>query len=528
MKSVTFAVQKRFKIKEKMLPTISLTDKEQQIDNLIIILSRLSRIPGGLFSSGEKAYIRKQFEQEKKELVSFNRIDYQIYVYIVREEKEKPKRWEACRKAGAKAAQGLNEQKAGRVALFDIEGLPEETLAFAEGMALGHYQFLKYKTDRKGQNTLKEIEIYSRTLEEMQHSVSTSSPGPSPQGEGSIGHPASSVRFLNILVDAVSRCRDLINEPNSWLTASIFAQEVGKMVADCGVSVEIMNKKKLEALKMGGILGVNQGSHEPPTFTVLEWKPEKYLNDKPFVFIGKGVVYDTGGMNLKTGNFMLNMKDDMSGAAAVACALYAVAKAGLPVHIVGLLPATDNRPGEKGIVSGDILRMHNGMTVEVTDTDAEGRLLLADALSYAKKYDPALVIDLATLTGAAVRAIGNFAAAAMQSKAVRELDILKKSGNEMYERVIDFPLWEEYDESLKSDLADLKNLGAPEGGLIIAGKFLEKFTDYPFIHLDIAGPAFLEKADSYRGQGGTGFGVRLLFDFIVNFVKNGFNGTNNR
>jgi leucyl aminopeptidase len=188
--------------------------------------------------------------------------------------------------------------------------------------------------------------------------------------------------------------------------------------------------------------------------------------------------------------------------------------AGIPVHVIGLMPATDNRPGPRAIVPGDIIRMQNGMTVEVLNTDAEGRLILADALNHASKYNPSLVIDLATLTGSAVRAIGRYGIVAMQRKASKEIEVLKESGWETYERIVEFPSWEEYGEGLKSDLADMKNIGPAEAGAITAGIFLEKFTGYPYIHLDIAGPAFLEKRDSYRGQGGTGVGVRLLFDFI--------------
>ena len=499
-----------------MLPIISLTDKEQQIDNLVIILQRLTKLPAGLFSKGEKAYIHQQVEKHKKEIISFNRIGYWVFVYVVKPEQEPAKRWENARKSGDQAVTILNEQKARGVVVFDVEGLPDETLAFTEGMALGSYQFLKYKTDQKDRNTLEKIEIYSKALEE--------SGGLLPQAHTSFLKESGAFRigFLNILMDAVFRCRDLINEPNSWLTASVFSREVQTMAEPHGISVEVMNKKKLETLKMGGLLGVNQGSLEPPTFTVMEWAPENPMNKKPFVFIGKGVVYDSGGMNLKPGDSMFNMKDDMSGAAAVATVIFAIAGAKLPVHVVGLIPATDNRPGEKALVPGDIIRIYNGSTVEVVNTDAEGRLILADALSYAQKFDPALVIDLATLTGSAVRAIGKFGAVAMQSKASDELEILKKCGNEVYERLVEFPLWEEYADQIKSDVADLKNLGSAEAGVITAGAFLQKFTAYPWIHLDIAGPAFLEKSDGYRGVGGTGFGVRLLFDFIVKFAKNGF------
>ena len=204
----------------------------------------------------------------------------------------------------------------------------------------------------------------------------------------------------------------------------------------------------------------------------------------------------------------------MSGAAAVASVIYAIARAELPVHVIGLIPATDNRIGPKSIVPGDIIRTHDGTTIEIIDTDAEGRLILADALSCAKKYDPMLVIDLATLTGSAIRAIGTFAAAAMQVKAEKEMDRMKESGWITGERIWEFPMWEEYGEMMKSDLADLKNLGPAEAGTITAAKFLEKFIDFPWIHLDMAGPAFTEKRDGYRGQGGTGFGVRLLFNFV--------------
>ncbi|HPS63735.1 MAG TPA: leucyl aminopeptidase family protein [Bacteroidales bacterium] len=485
-----------------MIPSITVTTKEQELEHLVIVVSKLSKIPAAIFSAAEKKYLKDQVENHKKEVVSFNRLEYRIYVFIIKDEKDRPKRLESCRKTGDKIAGCLNDHKATRVAILDAEGLGEEVLAFAEGMTLGSYRFLKYKKERENENTLKDIEIYSKTID--------------------------SVDNLNILLHAVALCRDLVNEPNSHLTATGFAKAVGKMARESGATVEIMNKKKLETLKMGGLLGVNRGSHEPPTFTVMEWKPAKVVNRKPLIFVGKGVVYDTGGMNIKTGDYMLNMKDDMAGAAAVASAVYAIARARLPVHVVGLMPATDNRPGEKALVSGDIITMHNGMTVEVLNTDAEGRLILADALSYAKKYDPALVIDLATLTGSALRAVGHFAAAAMQAKAPKELETLESSGFDVCERLVEFPMWDEYGDLVKSDLADLKNSGPAEAGMITAGKFLEKFTGYPFIHLDIAGPAFLEKRDSYRGQGGTGFGVRLLWDFtnkLIYLHKTSIDGT---
>ena len=211
---------------------------------------------------------------------------------------------------------------------------------------------------------------------------------------------------------------------------------------------------------------------------------------------------------------MNDMKQDMGGAATVAGAVNAIAKAKLPFHVIALIPATDNRPDGNAYVTGDVITMYDGTTVEVLNTDAEGRMILADALAYAKKYKPALVIDFATLTGSAQRAIGKYATVAMQSKAKMELSKLQISGENVYERIVEFPLWEEYGEEIKSGIADIKNLGGVAGGAITAGKFLEHFTDYPYIHMDIAGTAFMEKRYSYRGIYGTGVGVRLLFDFV--------------
>jgi leucyl aminopeptidase len=280
-----------------------------------------------------------------------------------------------------------------------------------------------------------------------------------------------------------------------------------------GFKVEVFNKSKIESLKMGGLLAVNQGSVDPPVFVVMEHKPKNAVNKQPYVFVGKGVVYDTGGISLKPNDGMMTMKCDMGGAAAVAGAMFAIAKAELPVWVVGLTPATDNRPDGNCVVPGDVITISDGTTVEVLNTDAEGRLILSDALVYAKKYNPKFVIDLATLTGAAARAIGRFGIVSM-SNTTEEYEVLKQSGNNVHERLVDFPLWDEYADMLKSDIADLKNIGGIIAGANTAGKFLEHFTSYPWVHLDIAGPAFTESNDSYRGKGGTASGLRLLFDFI--------------
>jgi leucyl aminopeptidase len=247
----------------------------------------------------------------------------------------------------------------------------------------------------------------------------------------------------------------------------------------------------------------------------MKWEPADAKNENPIVLIGKGVVYDTGGLTLKpTKDSMDYMKSDMAGGAVVAAVIYFAAKMKLPLHLIALVPSTDNRPDGNAYAPGDVIYMHSGQTVEVLNTDAEGRLLLADALSFAKQYRPELVIDVATLTGAAAMAIGHHGIVGMGNTGDPVFHALKLSGERVHERVVEFPLWEEYGEMIKSDIADLKNIGGREAGAITAGKFLENFVDYPWIHLDIAGPAFLDTPDHYRTKGGTAAGVRLLIDFL--------------
>jgi len=263
------------------------------------------------------------------------------------------------------------------------------------------------------------------------------------------------------------------------------------------------------------LLAVNKGSIEPPTFTIIEYKPKNARNKKPLVLVGKGVVYDTGGLSLKpTAGSMDLMKSDMAGAACMAATIYAAALNNLDVHIVGLIPSTDNRPGLNAYAPGDVIHMYDGTTIEVLNTDAEGRMILADALAYSAKYNPELVIDAATLTGAAVVAIGTKASCMMGNAKQKVLDKLIEAGNDVHERVVQLPFWDEYKDDLKSSVADMKNIGSRYAGMITAGKFLEHFVKAPYVHLDIAGPAFLEAPENYKGKGGTGVGVRLLHEFI--------------
>ncbi len=368
--------------------------------------------------------------------------------------------------------------------------------AISEAAFLSNYQFLKYKTNPK-KNPLEEVLVYS----------------------ADIGDAAFLERGEKIAC-ATSIARDLVNEPVITLTAEEISNRCIGYEKELGLSVEVLNKAKIQALKMGGLLAVNSGSVDPPTFTIIEWKPDSVINERPVVLVGKGVVYDTGGLSLKpTLNSMDKMKADMSGAAAVIGTIYGSASLGLPIHLIGLVPATDNRPGQNAITPGDVITMYDGTKVEILNTDAEGRLILADALAYAKKYDPELCIDLATLTGAQVTAIGDHGSAMMATAGKKVCENLKNAGNRVYERLVELPLWDEYRDQLNSDIADLKNIGGSHAGCITAGKFLEHFTDFPWVHLDIAGPAFISGNDAYRLKNGTGVGVRLLLEFLTSYCE---------
>lgn len=443
----------------------------------------------------ELVYIRRWLEQNQGSgWLEINRFDYSLFFVVIRsnEKDENGSKLEKIRRLGANVCHQLNKMHLKDAVIAGMDVQPAEALALAEGIVLANYQFVHHfsQPDKK-KNSLSSLYIAENVASE------------------------SDIKRLEIICEAVCWARDLVNEPLNVLNAEVLAERFVEQLQSVGVAVEVMHKNKIEALRMGGLLAVNRGSVDPPTFTVMEWKPMEAVNQKPIILVGKGVVYDTGGMSLKPSNFMDTMKCDMSGSAAAAAALYVVAALKLPLHVIALAPATDNRVNGNAYVPGDVITMFDGTTVEVLNTDAEGRLILADALSYAKKYEPELVLNIATLTGAASRAIGPKGIAAMQVKARKDFDALTHSGYRVYERLVEFPMWDEYNEQLKSDIADLKNIGGPEAGMITAGKFLEHFTDYPFIHLDIAGPAFLDKADSYRGKGGSGVCVRLLADFLI-------------
>lgn len=461
------------------------------VSNIIIADAELKCLKNHKFDKKETSFIKSELSgKDAKDLVFINR--YKTYYYLVKlTDINTPTGLEKMRLQGSKIFAQLKGQNQNEVHIDGIVSAPA-ALALAEGLALTAYQFDKYLS-KPGKYRFKKITLVGK-IEKKE------------------------VQYLSNLIEGTFAARNLVNEPVCYLTSERLSKEIEKLSKKAGFKFEYFARKKIESLKMGGLLGVNKGSDDTPTFNILEYKPVKAINKNPLVFVGKGVVFDTGGISLKPSASMEQMKGDMAGAAAVVGALYAIAKSKLPYHVIGLIPSTDNRIDGKAIVVSDILTMYSGKTVEVLNTDAEGRLILADALHYAKKYSPELVIDLATLTGAAVAAIGEMGIVAMEKNAAEEFAKLEKAGYDVYERLVKFPLWEEYGELIKSNIADLKNIGGPKAGAITAGKFLEHFVDYPWIHLDISN-ALLESSKGYRSVIGTGAGVRLLTQFVMNKLR---------
>ena len=456
-------------------------------DNLIILANKNSKLSTIDINQNERRYIKNQ-QKNNQEIIVLNQYLRKIIIVNPKKIENDNLYIENIRGLGNKVFAELSD-----IDTVSVENLESDNInsyAFVEGLSLSNYQFNKHKSKAKKSKNLV-INIFKN-----KNSVNI-----------------KEIENLNI---SVKLTKDLVNTPFSHLKAIDLAQEAKKAGKESGFKTTIFNKKKIQSLKMGGLLAVNQGSLDEPTFSILEWKPKNAKNKKPIILVGKGIVYDTGGLSLKPTKGMDIMKVDMAGAGTVVGAMHAIASNQIPKYVIGLIPATDNRPSGNAYAPGDVVTMFNKLTVEVLNTDAEGRMILADALSYADKYNPEIVIDLATLTGAAARAIGHFGIVSMHKNAEKYHDLLKESGNITHERLAEMPFWDDYDNLLKSDVADIKNIGGPIAGAITAGKFLSNFINYPWIHLDIAGPAYVESNYGYRGKGATGIGVRLLYNFVKN------------
>jgi leucyl aminopeptidase len=371
--------------------------------------------------------------------------------------------------------------------------------AAVEGALLGLYQFTPYKTvNREEFKKVDELNIFTAAKD--------------------FDVVKAAVKTARIIADAVYLARDLANTPANDMTPSILAQKARGIARSKKVTCTVLGKKQIKKLGMNALLAVASGSHEEPKFIVLKYDGGR-KGTPPVVFVGKGLTFDSGGISIKPAEKMDEMKMDMSGGAAVLAALRAASEMNLPINVVGLVPATENLPDGRAYKPGDIIRSYSGKTIEVLNTDAEGRLILADALAYASRFKPVALVDVATLTGACVIALGEEVIGMLGTNEQLKQDI-RKAADKTGERVWELPLWENYHEQIKSDIADYKNTGGRPAGTITAAAFLSKFVgDYPWVHLDIAGPAWTTKDKTYIPKGASGVPVRLLVEFLRSRVK---------
>lgn len=418
---------------------------------------------------------------------------------------------EAWRRFGYRSARSAADRGAEKLACYlPIDEADSVTLPVAEGVRLASYRFDRYKSEKEKskKKELGELVMVGPTLKADR------------EDDGRW-------RKLEVVAKAVFLARDLVNEPASFTTPTRLAEQA-KALAKEGLAVEVWDKRRLAAEKFNGTLAVSRGSSEEPRFIKLTYRPpakaakgERGARLKKVALVGKGITFDSGGLSLKPAKSMETMKTDMAGAAAVLGVMSAVAKLRPMVEVTGYVPAAENLPGGGAQKPGDVITFLNGKSVEVLNTDAEGRLILADALCYASRAKPDVLVDLATLTGACMVALGVEVAGIMGNDQAL-IDRLIALGREAGEPLWQLPLVKDYREDIKGTIADIKNVGSGYGGTITAGLFLQEFVDCPsWAHLDIAGPAFVEKDFVWASKGGTGFGVRTLVRFIEELGQGG-------
>jgi leucyl aminopeptidase len=409
---------------------------------------------------------------------------------------------ETLRRACSAVARALQKYPGVRLAAPVVAALKgkgdlgEVARAEVEGFILGGYRVSKYHTETAGKfRPLDHVDIFADRA--ARRSVETG------------------IRLGRLAADATNFARDLVSEPAGHLTPSNLARLARQVARKAGLGCEVLSGTQLERHGMGGLIGVGRGSSEPSYLILLTWKPKRGKPQKKIALVGKGLTFDSGGLSLKTAEGMETMKADMSGAACVLAVMRALPQLMPPVEVIGVLAVAENMPGGSAIRPGDVLSMHSGLTVEVRNTDAEGRLVLADALSYVGRREPDEVIDLATLTGACVVALGPQGAGVMGNDQ-RLIGRILRAAGQSGEMMWPLPLYDDYMSQLASDVADIRNTGTRWGGAITAGLFLKKFVPkgQPWAHLDIAGPAFLDDDTWHTAKGATGAGVRTLLRLL--------------
>ncbi len=379
-------------------------------------------------------------------------------------------------------------------------GLDPELLgqAVAEGVLLGLYRFLAYKTKEEG-NGRKDIASCTILAD----------------AASKVAGLRRGVQTGQIIAEAASVARDMVNTPSADMTPSAVAGIAKGLARSHRLRVTVLGRAEMKKLGMGALLGVASGSAQPPKFIIAEYRGG---GKKPWIaLVGKTITFDSGGISIKPSENMDRMKDDMSGGAAVLGAVRNAAALRLPLNVVAILPATENMPSGSAYKPGDVLRTMSGQTIEILNTDAEGRLILSDALAYACRYRPAAIVDIATLTGACRIALGQ-EASGMLGNDENLKEHIRAAGEKTGERVWELPLWEGYCDLIKSEVADMKNTGGRDGGVITAACLLAKFVEkFPWVHLDIAATAWTDKDRAYTPKGATGIGCRLLTQFLRDY-----------
>jgi leucyl aminopeptidase len=409
---------------------------------------------------------------------------------------------ETIRQAMGSAVKRVRQAKVGSFSVALPTVMPvgvswvEVAQAMVEGAILGSYQFTIYRSEAAPGPDVAEMRILIPS-------------------KGQLRQVTEGIRRGVATAEATVFVRDLCNHPSNVLTPTRVVSEAKNIAKAEGITINVLEQKEMERLGMGALLGVARGSQEPPKFIILEYNGAKKKDARPVVLVGKTITFDTGGISLKPAENMEHMKADMTGGAEVLASIRAAARLKLPLRLISILPVAENMPGGRAMKPGDIVKTLSGKTVEVQNTDAEGRLILADGLAYAMRYNPAALIDIATLTGACVVALGQFAIG-MFGTDQRLKEQVRKAGQKAGERVWEMPLWEEYFEQLKSDVADMRNIGGRGGGMITAALFLSKFVgNCPWVHLDIASTDWSERERAYIPKGPTAIGTRLLVQYLI-------------
>ena len=385
----------------------------------------------------------------------------------------------------------------------DVAGLVQ---AIAEGLTLAEFDGATYKTGESSLGAPPRLAIAVPEMSDM-------SPESAPRLEAAVSRG-------RLLAECSNLARELSNEPGNTLTPREFATRAANLASEAGVNVDVLDEQQIADLGMGLLLGVARGSSEPPRLMVFRHTPAGVPANAPVLgLVGKGVTFDTGGISIKPADGMERMKDDMAGGAAVVCAMRAISLLGAPIRVVGVVPAVENMPGGRAIKPGDILKSAEGKTVEVINTDAEGRLILGDGLWYARKLGATHLVDVATLTGAIVVALGKLTSGVFGTPDWW-VEQVRRVGARAGDRMWPMPLPADYFEQLKSDIADFTNTGGRPGGSITAALFLKEFTGgLPWAHLDIAGTAWAEEARPYLPKGPSGVAVRTLTELAFTSVS---------